>query len=654
MAALTLLAAAALWPGLHGGFVFDDYPNLQALGAWGPVDSLPALARYLTSGFADATGRPLSMLSFLLDARDWPADPLPFKRTNLLIHLLNGLLLFAATRELARAWRFDARRRGRTAALAAGLWLLHPLFVSTVMYVVQREAMLPATFSFATFWVWLILRRRRLGGQRSAIAGMALVVSVGTLLAMACKPNGILLPALLLVIEACLPLSADTPTAWATTQLPPAGLPEASDSLRRARFWLLAIPSLILLAGILAAIPGNAASSALHRPWTLGERLLSEPRVLFDYVGQLVLPRPFSRGLFNDDYPVSHSLFDPWTTAPALAGWIALAWLAWLWRLRFPAFALAIGFYLVGQSIESGPLPLELYFEHRNYLPAAFAFLPLACWLTGTGSMAWLRAALAFALPMVLAVLTWISASLWGNPLRQALVWADRNPDSPRAQAFAAQFELGLGQTARAERRLRDSLRAHPQETQLWINLAGTRCVEGSLAADDVAHMAQVFRTVPDLTRLASKWMREALPLAISGQCRGFGTEQFRQLAQAFADNPRTAELPGRASDAQALLGQVALAQGRTNAAYVHFGLAFRAEHNVNIALTQAALLASAHQPRLALAQLALATAQRPRAWYRWRSINDVNDWVMYRQGFWKNQIDELRGKIEADLKAKQ
>ena len=45
-------------PGLGGGFVFDDFVNLDKLGAGGRVDDWAAFWRYLTSGTADPTRRP--------------------------------------------------------------------------------------------------------------------------------------------------------------------------------------------------------------------------------------------------------------------------------------------------------------------------------------------------------------------------------------------------------------------------------------------------------------------------------------------------------------------------------------------------------------------------------------------------------------------
>src|SRR5688500_16502326 len=91
-AGVLLLAFLAWRPGLSGGFLFDDFVNLPALGAMGPVDNAATFWRYLTSGSADPTGRPIALLSFLVDANDWPADPAPFLRTNLLLHMGNGAL----------------------------------------------------------------------------------------------------------------------------------------------------------------------------------------------------------------------------------------------------------------------------------------------------------------------------------------------------------------------------------------------------------------------------------------------------------------------------------------------------------------------------------------------------------------------------------
>jgi hypothetical protein len=202
------LCAAAYWPGLSGGFIFDDFVNLSSLGAYGPIDDLRTLLFYLSSGIADPTGRPVAVASFLLDARDWPADPWPFKRTNLLLHLLNGALLGRVL------WRLEdwldrgkrglpAARRGWAAWLGATLWLVHPLFVSTTLYVVQRHAMLPLTFVLLALLAWdraclAFLRDAPRAGWAWSLCG----AWPAFLLAGLSKANGLLAPLLVLLVHA--------------------------------------------------------------------------------------------------------------------------------------------------------------------------------------------------------------------------------------------------------------------------------------------------------------------------------------------------------------------------------------------------------------------------------------------------------------------
>ena len=140
---LLLLTFIVYWPGLSGPFLFDDFANLNALGAYGGVRDLETLRLYVLGGQSGPTGRPISLLSFLLDGQNWPTDPRPFKVTNLLLHLLNGIALFAITRQLLLLMgSLSPNRVTFVASLASGAWLLHPYLVSTVMYPVQRMEIL--------------------------------------------------------------------------------------------------------------------------------------------------------------------------------------------------------------------------------------------------------------------------------------------------------------------------------------------------------------------------------------------------------------------------------------------------------------------------------------------------------------------------------
>lgn len=320
------LAAILLAPALQGGFLFDDFYNLDALGAHGGVRDPTTLKAYLASGFnAGPAGRPLALLSFLIDANDWPASPYGFKRTSLGLHLINGLLLAWATLKLLAATGEPPSRAAWAAVLTAALWLLHPLLISTTFYPVQRMAMLAATFTLAAFVAYWHGRARLPHAPRRALIWMGASLTVGTLLATLSKENGALLPLLLLVAEFSL-----------ARRLPP--LPKAFGAL------FLALPTAAIV-GLLLSYFTLDPRPWPNRPFNAIERLLTEARILWDYLGGWFLPRIEDAGLFRDAYPVSRSLLDPPTTLLALLGLVGLIGAAIAARRRYPWLAFALLFF---------------------------------------------------------------------------------------------------------------------------------------------------------------------------------------------------------------------------------------------------------------------------------------------------------------------
>ncbi len=471
-AALLLVLALTAWtyqPGLRGIFLFDDFANLPVLGAFGPVDNWTAFWRYITSSTADPTGRPLALLSFLIDAQDWPADPYPFKRTSLILHLINGALLALLLRRFGRLLRPNSPRSADLAAvLGAALWLLHPLFVSTTLYVVQREAMLPATFILLGLLGYCRGRDMTARGQPIGPWVCAGVIGIATLLGVASKANGILLPLLTLLIEALL-LAPYQPIA---------------DVLRTRFNWMrrvvLSLPSVLLLLwlaylGLHLTLQGSIS----FRPWTLPERLMTEARIVCEYLSLLWLPHPYTAGLFNDAVTVSTGLLAPPSTLASIVFLSGLIATAVAVRKRTPALALAVLFYFAAQLLESTVVPLELYYEHRNYVPAMLMFWPLALWLTDESSAVVLRRGLAALLVLMLAGMTFLNADLWGDAQQQALVWAAKNPDSPRAQAYAAAAERAMGRPDLAAARMQRALVAQTEDIQIALNQVGAECEIG-------------------------------------------------------------------------------------------------------------------------------------------------------------------------------
>ena len=636
---VAILAWSAYNPGLSGKFLFDDFANLPALGKYGEIDNWTALLRYLTSGFADPIGRPLSLLSFLLDARNWPADPEPFKRTSVLLHLLNGILLCRLLLVLGRMSFKLQRQATRAALLGAALWLLHPLWVSTTLYVVQREAMLPTTFILIGLLGYLHGRSRIAAHSFGGCLWISASLVLCTALAVLSKANGILLPVLVLTLEY-------------------AYLPNVSPEvihvpeLRRSLYvfaWPIAL--LIFVYLIYVAILG-IVHGTVHRPWTMTQRLLTEPRVLVDYLGLLIAPRTYSTGLFNDGYIPSTDLFRPWTTLPALALIIGLIVLGFRMRQRHPSLALAILFFFAGHLIESTTIPLELYFEHRNYLPALMFFWPVSLWLTSEDKfLRHTRPLLALAAIALLSAETYFSASLWGNPVKQAFIWAAKNPDSPRAQTYAADVERSIGQFAQAEVRLRKALAQHPDEIQIAINLLGVRCQQGSISASDISLAENALRVGSNRGPITFDWIVGALGLVRDNTCHGLTIEVLQRLIDAAGANPQSRDSTVFQQSLLNLEGRMALQQNDSATAIQKFDAALKRFPKPDAALQQAALLGAHGFPQAGLDQLTLYRQLVPQeAPPTIRNMESLHRWLLYKDGYWNNEIAHLRTTLTEDL----
>lgn len=426
--AVLVISVLVYLPGLDGPFLFDDPPNLIIpISAW--LDGKTGWQEILLGNRSGIFGRPVSMLTFVANAAASGLEPFPFKVTNLAIHLLCGVLVFALmARLLVRDPQLQSRAR-LVALLIASIWLLHPMQVSTVLYVVQRMAQLSTLFMLVAILVFVIGRLAlEQGRARAALGWLFVALPAATILAVLSKENGALVPLLCAVIEL--------------------GYFRASVAVPRPRavkvffsVFLLA-PAALAIAAI-AWKPQIVLGGYEGRLFTLGERLLSEPRALLDYVGALLLPRGPALGIYTDDFPVSRALLDPPGTLFAILGLAALVAAAAFARTRVPAVFTGIGLYLAGHAMESTFFPLELYFEHRNYLPSLGIFLALSglvavalSWLPATGDTVRARklvGAGALAVVAMLAVASFARASIWSSWPLLAEQGVQQHPQSLRA-----------------------------------------------------------------------------------------------------------------------------------------------------------------------------------------------------------------------------
>lgn len=423
-----LLATLLYFPGLRGGYEFDDFPNIVDNTAL-HVTTLDATAwqEAMWASPSSDLQRPLASLSFALNHYLSGLAPAPMKATNLLIHLLNGLLLFVLLRRLAR-WHvprsnvsptMSVGRNDWLAMLVATAWLLHPINLTAVLYVVQRMESLAQVFVLAGLLLYVDARHRQNVGERGAIWRLWIGVPLCTLLGVAAKESAVLLPLYALVLE------FTVLNSWQRRR----------NELRVFYAIFLFIPGCL---GLLWMLPRFLSAEAYaFRPFTLVQRLLTEPRVLLDYATWILLPLPKLFSFYHDDYVISTSVWHPWSTLPAIATLIATAAATILLRRQRPLIALGLAWFLAAHALTATIIPLELVFEHRNYFASAglllVAFDLLLPNRLGSTPFALPRTAVAIAVTALCAITLVARAHTWSDPVMLAVTEARLRPNSPRA-----------------------------------------------------------------------------------------------------------------------------------------------------------------------------------------------------------------------------
>lgn len=423
---VAIIATTALyWIGLHGPFLLDDASNLSSLPIWN--EGKLGLGRVLFERGAGAFGRPLSMASFALNVWAGGYSPFALKLGNLLVHLASGMVMFALLRRLLARDPGLASRAHWYAAIVCTLWLLHPLHVSTVLYVVQRMAQMSTLVILLGLWLYVTLRERIERGHVTApAAGLLLGLPAMTALAVLAKENGALLPLLCTVIE----------LAFFGAKRRP--------SVVRIFLGLYVAAPVLLVAAAFALWPERFLENYLGRDFTVEERVLSQGRVLWDYLGKLIVPNTPSMGVYADDFVVSTGLWSPPTTLLSMLGLLAISAAAVGVRKRMPAVFFGWFFFLVAHAIEASPLPLELYFEHRNYLPSMGILV--SCVAIAVAAGQWLRGrnfqvdrigyVLLSGAILVLAIGTHGRAQVWQSEILIAESSLRAHPQSLRANAL--------------------------------------------------------------------------------------------------------------------------------------------------------------------------------------------------------------------------
>ena len=568
----------AYWPGLAGPFLLDDYKSLAELGSFGGVNDWASFKAFVFGGHAGPTGRPLALLSFLVDGSNWPTDPWPFKRTNLAIHCVCGVALGLLVQRILAMLQYDRSTARVCALVAAAVWLLHPFLVSTTLYAVQRMAQLSTLFVFVGLLAYLRGRAMTGSDRPGAYAWMSAAIIVGTALATLSKENGILLPLLVGVAEL-------TIVASQRHRLP---------ALHRA--WSTAfilLPTLAVFVYLGWRVSGTGFFElAPGRDFSIFERVLTQFRVLADYLRHWFVPELYTTGVFQDHVIKSTGLLTPVTTLLGLLLHLSLLAAAFVLRRRMPLAAFAVLFFYGSHLLESSVVSLEMYFEHRNYLAGAMLMLPLIV-LARRRLPQSTFVTLSLVLVVLLAGMTRYSATIWADYRTIVEASAEKAPTSVRAQQQLATMLFNDGDLDASIRAIDRALAARPGSDALHVTRGIILCRVGALTGEDFAGIASTATAQTYNVRLFGAYT-DFVTALIDGACIDDAARKVRGMFTDMLAHPGNSD-PGSLaySHIQFFIGYAWLRDGDMANGVAAFDRSLAARGGPGPAMMMAAILAS-------------------------------------------------------------
>lgn len=413
---LALLVCAKIYvQSLSVGWFFDDWHNLRGLAK---VEDVKSLWQFISTGLSSPHGRPVSLLSFSLNSADWVANnPAGFRWVSLNIHLINILLVYLLVFRLSGRIRVLNGSREWVALAVALFWGFQPLHFTAYLMVVQRMTLLSGLFTLLGLVCWSVIRENIETSNAFALKlSLVLVLGVTTILSFLSKETGSLLPLYCFCLEI---------TFFRNSQL-------HGKSWCITKFLAYYLP-LILLVSYFAFTAESILNGYYSRPFKIEERLATEVIILWEYLRQCFIPYVQLLGPFQDD----HTIYS-WRSGLvwlAFFGWVGALTVSIKATKKYPWFTLMVWWFLVGHILESSVISLELYFEHRNYLPLlGVCFGCVWALFSYDTKFRWV----ALMMPLISGIALWSVSSLWSKPLLASEMMVRYHPYSERAAGHLA------------------------------------------------------------------------------------------------------------------------------------------------------------------------------------------------------------------------
>jgi Tfp pilus assembly protein PilF len=341
---------------------FDDYINIvENAGVQVKTLSCQEIGRSLYGIAGGARWqRPVSYFTFAMNYYFDGSNVFWYHVVNFFIHYVTSVFLFLFIYNTLKLPILEGRYEKNAysiALLSTLFWAINPVQVMAVTYIVQRMASMAAMFYIMAMYFYL--KGRRADGKWKCV-GFFILAAFWGLLSIGSKENAAMLPLSLFLFDLFL--------------IQGVTIEHIRKNWAVCLFALVLVPAIGLMYYDFSTITGDYDQ---FRPFTMWERVLTQPRVILFYISLLLYPLT-SRMMLIHDMEVSKSLFDPWTTVAAvIVLLLILVWAVLISRKR-PLISYCIIFFFLNHLIEGSFISLGIVYEHRNYLPSMLFFVPLS------------------------------------------------------------------------------------------------------------------------------------------------------------------------------------------------------------------------------------------------------------------------------------
>jgi tetratricopeptide (TPR) repeat protein len=555
---------------LEAPFYFDDFPNIvRNRDVHLTHLSFEAMGNLL-SGLEGFSKRPVAHASFALNYYFHQLDVTGYRVINLVIHVLAAIFLYlfieitlkhfvfapsvcfntpsghsesVASRASQFVGSFQAVQWCNPSVIAfigTLLWLVHPVQVQSVTYVVQRMNSMSAMFYLLSLLLYVKARLTGFAWRRWIYSGGSVLAWSA---AMGSKEIAITLPLFIIIYEWY--FFQDLRVEW----------------LRR--FWPYLLAGIGILIGLGFFYFGNNPWTAImsgYDKWdfTVTERVLTEFRVVVYYISLLVFPHP-SRLNVNYDFVISHSLFQPVTTLFSLLCIASLLVLSVCLARKHRLFSFSILWFLGNLILESSVIPLDIAFEHRLYLPSMMLPMMVVFYLSSRLQKQRIVVPALSVIAVLMCLWTFQRNAVWADPAAFSQDSVEKSPESPRSHNWLGLSLAKEGEYGKAIAHYKKALRIDPDSAPTHNNMALALVERGDYDAA-LSHYRKALR-------IRSRYPRALYGMGIAYKRKGMPDKARKCFSRALRLNSNYAPALNQ-------LGLLLVEERRFKEGIAHFSMA--------------------------------------------------------------------------------